>query len=98
MANSFSGKLWVLDTADANNPQMKDAVLPLRMRWKPSAAGQSIVVKNKNGLVYWSETSLTAYPAGALTWENPGQPPEPMDGFWLQTLTTGGTLEVTKGV
>ena len=99
MANSTSTKYWILDTESNTTPLSYDATLPLRMVWKPSAAAQELLVKNKNGIVVWKETSLTSYPAGRMVWENPGKGnPEPIDGFWLYTLTSGGTLEVDMGI
>lgn len=94
MANDLSGQLWTFDTESTLAPQWESPVKPLLITWKPSAASQVLLIKNKNGKNIISKTSLTGTPAGDETWDISSGLGRPMDGFWVYTLTSGGTLEV----
>jgi hypothetical protein len=63
------------------------------MIWKPSAAGQTLVVSESDGGVIWSDTSATGTPAGdrIIEFWDDGRS---FDGFTLTTLTAGGKLYV----
>lgn len=91
MANSTTGRTWLLDTAatiSSSNP-----IHIAKMIWYPNDASQTLLVQNGAGARIWGATSLTAAPAGTEVWEN-SAPNMPFCGFKLATLTAGGTLEV----
>jgi len=91
MANAYAARTWLLDTAAVivtSNP-----VHIAKMIWRPSAAGQTLLVENGAGARIWGASSLAATPAGNETWDNP-LPNMPFSGFKLTTITSSGTLEV----
>jgi len=95
MANAFQDGVWILDTADTSKC-LHVGPAPVyikRLVWQPSAASQTLTIKDKDAEVKVSETSLAASPAGELTLDF-GSSPLYMMGFILHTLTSGGTLYV----
>ncbi len=91
MANAYTARTWLLDTAatiSTDNP-----IHIAKMIWYPSDASQTLLVQNGAGAHIWGATSLAASPAGTEVWENPS-PNMPFCGFKLATLTATGTLEV----
>lgn len=93
MANDLSGINWTFDTASTSAAQWLNPVIPLLVTWKPNAADDVLVIKNKNGLVLLQKKAITGTPAGDEVWDKPTNG-RPVDGFWVYTLTSGGTLEV----
>jgi len=67
------------------------------MLWHPSAAGQTLEVQDASLNTVWKVESIadgTDESVGQEDWSNP-EHTMPWDGFYVKTLTTGGTLYVT---
>lgn len=97
MANNLAGINWTFDTASETTPQSLNPVIPMLITWKPNAANDELVIKNKNGLTIIQKKALTGTPAGDEIWDKPTNG-RPIDGFWLYTMTASGTLEVLTAV
>lgn len=104
MANDLTQNPWILDTASNTTPQWYDLLSPgrwgtkpvfvKRMVWRPSGNGQTLLVgsvdaKNHAANTVWSITST-----GEVGEEHVFDTPITMQGFWLYTMTAGGTLYV----
>ena len=93
MSNDYSGRVWTLDTAFST--ALTDKFFVTKMIWEPSAAAESLIIKDKNGAVLWNMTSLAAASAaGPEVWENPDPKRQYFDGFDLDTITASGILRV----
>ncbi len=93
MSNDFSGRVWTLDSAFST--ALTDKYHVTKMIWEPSAAAESLIVKDKNGLVLWNMTSLAAAAdAGPEVYNNPDPRRQYFDGFDLDTITASGILRV----
>ena len=90
MANAYGERYWLLDTAGTimSNPVRVESML-----WRPSAAAQTLTVKDTAADVILDETSLAAAPAGEKAFYF-GERGLQMNGFVLTTLTAGGYLHV----
>jgi hypothetical protein len=91
MSNSYGAHVWVIDTASATTI-WSDRILIRRMIWNPSAANQSLIVKDANGKTIWeAPTSLDGGSIGAQ--EIDFGSGKWFDGLAVTTLT-GGKLFV----
>ena len=98
MANVFQDKNWILDTASTTALLLgiTHMISIARLRWKPNADGNTLIIKDMDGKVKFSDEATGKWPD-----EDPGRehdfkfidPPLRMKGFILHTMG-GGTLEV----
>ena len=94
MGNTFGSNVWVIDTAAALWDYTTKGSVPIRkLIWKPSDASQTLIIKETDGAVIWSTTSLAETPAGDQTIEffDEGKW---FDGLTVDTITSGGVLYV----
>jgi len=95
MANTFTGRVWVIDTAGATSAYTTPVYID-SMRWKPAAAGNELTIHDAaGGNTIWDTEALTGTVAGDKTWDNPN-PGMPFRGFYVTTMSAG-TLYVTVG-
>jgi hypothetical protein len=90
MANNFSARTWIIDTAGTTSKYTGPVYIG-RISWHPTAAGQSLVVEDGRGNIQWQVTSVAAgndASSGIEDWPNP-EHKMPWDGFYVPTMTAG---------
>jgi hypothetical protein len=91
MANDLTKNPWVIDTAGATSTWTGPVYIQ-KIRWVPAAAGDDLVINDKNGEEIFSVTNaLTGGVAGTIKEDFIGMPP--YHGFNVATIG-GGTLYV----
>lgn len=89
MSNSFGGLLWTIDTTGAITTER---VSIGRMRWRPNAKDDTLLVADKNGNKLWEEKALELTPLGDVSWEPPRNVFGPYNG--MTVTISAGTLYV----
>jgi hypothetical protein len=83
MANTLTGRMWVLDTAEAVTTE---AVKVKSIRWvsESASAGHNVVISDSDGKVLWEATAPGANQGESEIIENWWK-----NGFTLTTLDSG---------